>query len=311
MKKILKKTLLSIIIVVSILFVAPVVFPEIQNSYVVEAANIKINKTKKTLRVGDAYNLKVSKTNKKVKWSTSNKKVATVSSKGRVTAKKKGTATITAKVGNKKYKCKITVKDLSFSNVSITPTKLGTTLLLKLKNNNNYAVDIRIKGKFYDNKGKKVGIGEHYNFALEAKAESIMKLYCRDTKSRDRDYSSYKLSLGENNNANGKCVVTQVSRKYHAANLINIKNVTKGKNQYTIRIENSDIRVLKFVNIGIVFYDKKGKIIGAESKSVSTYYLYPHQTKDLMYNFPKNNKGKTLTPASYKVYVNYAYSYLN
>lgn len=45
-----------------------------------------------------------------VKWTSSNKKVATVSSKGVVTAKKKGTATITAKVGNKKVTFKVTVK---------------------------------------------------------------------------------------------------------------------------------------------------------------------------------------------------------
>lgn len=45
----------------------------------------------------------------KVKWTSSNKKVATVSSKGKVTAKKKGKATITAKVAGKTFKCKITV----------------------------------------------------------------------------------------------------------------------------------------------------------------------------------------------------------
>nr|MBQ8253275.1 Ig-like domain-containing protein [Lachnospiraceae bacterium] len=73
-------------------------------------AAVKINKTKKTMVIGNTYRLKISGTSKKVKWSSSNKKVATVSSKGLVTAKKTGTATITAKVGSKKYKCKITVK---------------------------------------------------------------------------------------------------------------------------------------------------------------------------------------------------------
>lgn len=45
----------------------------------------------------------------KATWKSSNPKVATVSSKGKVTAKKKGTATITAKVGKTTYKCKVTV----------------------------------------------------------------------------------------------------------------------------------------------------------------------------------------------------------
>ena len=70
-----------------------------------------INTKKKTLKVGKIYILKITGTNKKVKWTSSNKKVATVNSNGKVTAKKKGTAIITAKVGNKKITCKITVKN--------------------------------------------------------------------------------------------------------------------------------------------------------------------------------------------------------
>ena len=50
--------------------------------------------------------VKKHKKSKKVKWKSSNKKVATVSKKGVVTAKKSGTATITAKIGKKKYKTK-------------------------------------------------------------------------------------------------------------------------------------------------------------------------------------------------------------
>jgi len=46
---------------------------------------------------------------KKPKWSSSKKSVATVSKKGKVVAKKAGSATITAKIGKKKYKCKVKV----------------------------------------------------------------------------------------------------------------------------------------------------------------------------------------------------------
>lgn len=51
--------------------------------------------------------------NKKVKWTTSNKKVAVVNSKGKVTAKKKGTCyiSVTSTDGSRKSaKCKVTVK---------------------------------------------------------------------------------------------------------------------------------------------------------------------------------------------------------
>ena len=76
----------------------------------VQAASIKLNKTSITMYTGKTYTLKVSGTSKKVTWSTSNKKVATVSSKGVVSAKSSGSATITAKVSNKNLKCKVTVK---------------------------------------------------------------------------------------------------------------------------------------------------------------------------------------------------------
>lgn len=71
---------------------------------------VKLNKTKATIYVGKTVTLKLGNNKRKVKWSTSNKKVATVSKKGKVTGKKAGKTIITAKVGKKKYKCKITVK---------------------------------------------------------------------------------------------------------------------------------------------------------------------------------------------------------
>lgn len=76
-----------------------------------QAANLKLNYKSLTMSVGDAKTLKASTSLKgKIKWSSSNKKVASVSKKGKVSAKKAGTAVITAKLKSKKVKCKITVK---------------------------------------------------------------------------------------------------------------------------------------------------------------------------------------------------------
>lgn len=70
--------------------------------------------TKQTLKKGKKVTLKVAKTpftaQDTVKWTSSNKKIATVTSKGVVKGLKKGTATITAKAGKKVVKFKITVK---------------------------------------------------------------------------------------------------------------------------------------------------------------------------------------------------------
>lgn len=70
----------------------------------------RLNKKKITVRVGKTFKLKVKNNKKKVKWKTSNKKIATVSKKGRVKGKKPGRAVITAKVGKKKLKCRVIVK---------------------------------------------------------------------------------------------------------------------------------------------------------------------------------------------------------
>ena len=74
------------------------------------AVKNKLNKTKVTIKVGQTVKLKVKKNKKKVKWSSKNKKIATVNKYGKVKGKKPGKTYIIAKVGKKKYKCKVIVK---------------------------------------------------------------------------------------------------------------------------------------------------------------------------------------------------------
>lgn len=78
----------------------------------VTVANIKLNKKKATLNKGETLTLKatVSGESQKVTWKSSNSKIATVTKSGKVTAKKAGTATITAKANGVKVTFKVTVK---------------------------------------------------------------------------------------------------------------------------------------------------------------------------------------------------------
>lgn len=74
----------------------------------------KLNKKSATIAIGKSIQLKVKEKGKaKVRWSSSKKKIASVSSRGKVKGRKKGKTTITAKVSrkgkSKKLKCKITV----------------------------------------------------------------------------------------------------------------------------------------------------------------------------------------------------------
>lgn len=101
----------------------------------VSASAAKLNKKSISLNVGKTYTLKASGTTWKITWTSSKKSVATVSSKGVVKAKKKGTAVITAKYGkNKKLTCKVTVKQpvksIKLNKTSAT-LKKGSSLTLK------------------------------------------------------------------------------------------------------------------------------------------------------------------------------------
>lgn len=77
-----------------------------------KSKKISLNKTTLKLVKGKKYKLKLKNVKTaKVKWSSRNKKIASVNKSGKVTAKKKGSTTITASYGKKKYKCRVTVVD--------------------------------------------------------------------------------------------------------------------------------------------------------------------------------------------------------
>lgn len=71
-------------------------------------------KTRLSLKTGKAYTLKPqllpSGASAKITFTSSNKKVAQVNSKGKITAKKRGSAVITVKAGKIRVRCKVTVK---------------------------------------------------------------------------------------------------------------------------------------------------------------------------------------------------------
>jgi hypothetical protein len=84
-----------------------------------------INKTTLTLYIDTQYKLKIAGYSNFIMWKSDNTKVATVSSKGVVKAKKEGSVTITATIGsgsnNKKFTCKVSVKNrISTNKKSIT-----------------------------------------------------------------------------------------------------------------------------------------------------------------------------------------------
>lgn len=99
---------LSLLVIISLLINIPVISHA--------KSKVKLNKTSVTLTIGGTVTLKVKNTTKKVKWSSSKRTVATVDSDGEVYANKAGKTKITAKVGKKKYICKVEVLRQYISN---------------------------------------------------------------------------------------------------------------------------------------------------------------------------------------------------
>ena len=70
----------------------------------------KLNKTSITLKVGQTYQLKLSGTNQKITWKSSNSKIVTVNKAGRLSARSAGNATITAQVNGIRFVCKVKIQ---------------------------------------------------------------------------------------------------------------------------------------------------------------------------------------------------------
>ncbi len=108
----------------------------------VKYVTTKLTMSSKKLELvkGKSATLKVkrtpSKATEKIRWSSSNVKVATVSQKGKVTAKKAGTVTITAKASNGvKATCKVTIKNKASLKLKKTrgAVKVGKSLKIQVK----------------------------------------------------------------------------------------------------------------------------------------------------------------------------------
>lgn len=144
---------LCFIMLISVIQISP------QNIYA--AKKIKLSKTKVILYVGEKDYLDLYDGKNQVlglKWTSSNKKVATVDSVGHIKALKAGTTKITVKYKKKKYICKVTVKDalknhVSYELIDIPENKeldRNNYKAIKIMNDNDAAIKIFFNCKRYD-----------------------------------------------------------------------------------------------------------------------------------------------------------------
>ncbi len=158
MKKLKKmKNVINLVLCFAMLISVIQISP--QNVYA--AKKIKLSKTKVILYVGEKDYLDLYDGKNQVlglKWTSSNKKVATVDSVGHIKALKAGTTNITVKYKKKKYICKVTVKDalknhVSYELIDIPENKeldRNNYKAIKIMNDNDTAIKIFFNCKRYD-----------------------------------------------------------------------------------------------------------------------------------------------------------------
>ena len=100
---------------------------------VVAVSSVSLDKTSVSLNVGESVTLAATvkpdnATNKTVSWSSSNASVASVDASGKVSAVAEGTATITAKAGDKSATCSVTVTKKVVAVESVTLDKSSLEL---------------------------------------------------------------------------------------------------------------------------------------------------------------------------------------
>lgn len=82
---------------------------------------VSLNKKNITIKNGKTLKLKLKNCDKKIKWSSDDINIATVSREGKVRAKGLGNTVIKAKAGKKTYKCKLTVcSDINASSITLS-----------------------------------------------------------------------------------------------------------------------------------------------------------------------------------------------
>jgi hypothetical protein len=289
-----KRLYFMLTLVLSCLFVG------LSTSAMAKTKVVTLSKSSVEITVGKSktINLKNAKKNKVV-WTSSNKKVATVKN-GKITGKNVGYATIKAKYKKITYTCSVEVKAKAVSQqkLSIEYTDTGSGVIAVVTNNNASAVDVKISCLYY-NGTNMLDSHDDENYCIGSNETGYLYI--------NGPYSS---STYENLSYTSYTPNVTVENSYYTsyAKKIDI-NAQNGADKIVATITNNSGKNLSTIKLVAVYYDVNGKIIGIDtsyaddsassgaSSFVNFYYPYDEVTYE------------TIVPASFDVFVNYAYAY--
>lgn len=154
----------------------------------------KLSTTSRYLTAGASFMLKVSGTSDKPVFTSSDSSVAAVTSAGKVTGKKKGTAVITVKADSKKKTCKVKVETPALNKQSLelmtgaskTLKLTGTKQRVTWKSSNHDVAEVD-NGEVYANGAGTAVItassgGRKYKCRVTVKDKELLSLKLKETK---------------------------------------------------------------------------------------------------------------------------------
>lgn len=295
MKHIIRAFLVVFVFTTAILFV-------FHNQTTTYATTIKINQKKLTLLEGKTYSLVLTGTNKTIKWSSSNKKVATVSNKGKVKAVSQGKAIITATVNNKKYNCSLTVKKglsekEAVKNISYEAIDSKDHLIVILENKNNVNLEVDIEVCYYNDDVMVYKTADVINTFQAGKTAALLfdHPYVAD---EEREYSNFKISFTV-------ALDSKYTTQSYIDDIVISKEIINEENELIVDVINKSKDKVENVKMTALFY-ADGQVIGATSGNI--YDLPSKDTSSVNFHYVLDNNYKKIKFDEYEIYINEAYN---
>lgn len=266
------------------------------------ATNIRLNKTTVTVKTGKTVKLSVKGTNKKVTWTSKNKKVATVNSKGVVKGITPGITKVIAKVAGKSYTCKVNVdvdKKAALKHLKVTYKESRDYTYAIITNENPYSLDISGKMKFYNEQKQYLTNASDFNNFVSAKSTVVLRFL-----HPMKDGAFYAPASHTDVELSVKKTVNHDGRKF-------LKATTElsADGKVLVTVTNTGKQKLNFVRYTLLMCDKDGNVLGDEQHhftkmSDTGVYLLPGQSLD--YEFVLRVDGKKVSIETYELYLDYA-----
>lgn len=250
-----------------------VAFVTVAGEAVIHASSVSLNKSSLTLKKNTSYQLKAAMkpsnvTNKAVQWTSSNSKVVTVDSNGKVTAKGNGTAYITAKAadGSGKYaRCKVVVPynityklnygKNSSKNPSIYYSKSFT---LSSPSRKGYTFKGWYKDSRYKYRITKISASSKRNYTLYAKWEKVRTGQTKITSLKNVKGRKAYVSYAAVSRASGYQLVYSLDKSFRKGNVylksakrtMGVRSLKAGKMYYV------KVRAYRYDSTGNRVYGK-------------------------------------------------------